>query len=167
MRMLHRAWRIFRDRRGSPTVEFALMAPVFLGLLLVAFEILYAVAAKSVIDTAVDEASRNAVTGGPTPTNTAARMSAFSRNFYIITDPMIARSRLTLAVVACANAAMLSNSPGSCRSGDPGGTGEIVRFSAMYRHNFLAQSAVCGLLGMSACPPLTMSAQIVRRNEPF
>lgn len=148
-------------------LEFALMAPVFIGVLLVAFEILYAIAARSVVDTALEEASRKAVTGGPTPTNSAARLAAFATEFYAVTSPMIAQHRIVLAVMACATMDMLNNNPAACRAADPGATGEIVRFSATYSHTFLAQQTVCTLLSMSTCPPLTMNAQIVRRNEPF
>ncbi|MBL8698374.1 MAG: pilus assembly protein [Alphaproteobacteria bacterium] len=156
-----------RDRKGSPALEFALMAPVFFGTLLLAFEILYAIAAKSVIDTALDDSSRTAVTGGANPTDTAARRVAFETNFYAISDPLITRANLTLGIAACASAAQLTASPASCRTNDPGATGEIVQFSATYRHQFLAQAAVCGLLGISTCPSITMHAQLVRRNEPF
>lgn len=155
------------SRKGGPALEFALMAPVFIGVLLLAFEILYAVAARSVVDTALEEASRKAVTGGPTPTNSAARLTAFTNEFYAVTSPMIARNRIVLAVMACATMDMLNNNPAACRASDPGATGEVVRFSATYNHTFLAQRTVCTLLGMSVCPPLTMNAQIVRRNEPF
>lgn len=143
------------------------MAPVFVGVLLLAFEILYAIAARSVVDTALEEASRKAVTGGPTPSNSTARLNAFTSEFYAVTSPMIAQHRIVLAVMACATMDMLNNNPASCRASDPGATGEVVRFSATYSHTFLAQRTVCNLLAMSTCPPLTMNAQIVRRNEPF
>ena len=49
--------RLRHDRRGGPALEFALMAPVFLGTLLVAFEILYAIVTDRGlgIDDIVDE----------------------------------------------------------------------------------------------------------------
>jgi hypothetical protein len=155
------------SRKGGPALEFALMAPVFIGVLLLAFEILYAIAARSVVDTALEEASRKAVTGGPTPSNSTARLNAFTSEFYAVTSPMIAQNRIVLAVMACATMDMLNNNPAGCRASDPGATGEVVRFSATYSHRFLAQQTVCNLLAMTNCPPLTMNAQIVRRNEPF
>ncbi|MBM3521791.1 MAG: hypothetical protein FJX57_02445 [Alphaproteobacteria bacterium] len=159
--------RLLRDRRGGPALEFALMAPVFFGTLLVAFEILYAIAAKSVLDTALDDSSRSAVTGGANPTDTAGRRTAFEMAFYAISDPLIGRANLALGISACTNAAQLTSSPGSCRANDPGATGEIVQFSATYRHQFFVQSAVCGILGIATCPSITMNSQLVRRNEPF
>lgn len=143
------------------------MAPVFFGVLLVAFEILYAIAAKSVIDTALDDSSRQAVTGGANPLDTAARRTAFETNFYAISDPLIRRANVTLGMSACTTAAQLTSTPGSCRANDPGSTGEIVQFSATYRHEFMVQSAVCGILAISSCPTITMHSQLVRRNEPF
>lgn len=158
---------IWNARKGGPALEFALMAPVFFGTLLMAFEILYAIAAKSVVDTALDDSSRTAVTGGANPTDTSARRVAFETNFYAISDPLITRANLTLGISACSTAAQLTTSPGSCRVNDPGATGEMVQFSATYRHLFLAQSAVCGLFGIASCPAITMHSQLVRRNEPF
>lgn len=159
--------RLLGNRKGGPALEFALMAPVFVGMLLFAFEILYAIAAKSVVDTALETSSRIAVTGGSTPTDTALRLTQFNTSFYNVSDPMISRGKLTLAVAACATAEVLTNSPNACRANDPGATGEMVRFNATYRHQFLAPSAVCNMLHVNPCPSLTMSAQIVRRNEPF
>ncbi len=159
--------RLIVVRKGGPALEFALMAPVFVGMLLFAFEILYAIAAKSIVDTALETSSRAAVTGGATPTDTASRLTQFNASFYNVSDPMISRARLTLGVAACATAEILTNSPNACRANDPGATGEIVRFNATYRHEFLAPSAVCSMLHVNPCPSLTMSAQIVRRNEPF
>ena len=49
-----------RDSRGISAVEFALLAPVFLGVLLVVFEFGFAFYARAVLQGAVDEAARTA-----------------------------------------------------------------------------------------------------------
>ena len=48
------------DSRGVSAVEFALLAPVFLGILLVVFEFGFAFYARAVLQGAVDEAARTA-----------------------------------------------------------------------------------------------------------
>jgi Flp pilus assembly pilin Flp len=56
-----RRWRRFlRNNRGVAAVEFALIAPVFIGMLLVVFEFGFAFYAKAVLQGAVEEAARTA-----------------------------------------------------------------------------------------------------------
>lgn len=160
-------WRGAGSRKGGPALEFALITPAFFGILLVSFEILYAVVARSVVDHALESASRTAVTGGTTPTDNTARLEAITNEFFAATSSMIASSRLTLVVSACESMETLNINPAACRTGDAGTAREVVRFNATYSHSFLSQRAVCSLLAMATCPPVTMNAQIVRRNEPF
>ena len=169
MNGLHRLWRrrVSGSRKGGPALEFALTTPAFIAVVLVALEILYAVAARAVVDHALESSSRNAVTGGASPTDNPGRLAAFAADFYAGASPMIPQSRVVLTVMACASMDMLSNDPSQCRVSDPGAAREIVQFSASYAHNFVAQRMVCSILAMASCPPLTMNAQIVRRNEPF
>jgi Flp pilus assembly protein TadG len=169
MNGLRHVWRrrISGSRKGGPALEFALTTPAFIGVVLVAFEILYAIGARSVIDHSLEAASRNAVTGGETPSDLPARLSDFATDFYARTSAMIPSSSVVLTVTACASMETLNNDPSSCREADPGHAREVVRFAASYSHTFVAQRMVCGLLAMASCPPLTMNAQIVRRNEPF
>lgn len=55
-----RARRMLRDRRGVAAVEFAFLAPVFLGLFLAVFEFGFAFYAKAVLQGAVEDAARTA-----------------------------------------------------------------------------------------------------------
>jgi Flp pilus assembly protein TadG len=169
MNGLRHLWRrrVSGSRKGGPALEFALTTPAFIAVVLVAFEILYAIAARSVVDHSLESASRNSVTGGASPTDNPARLAAFAADFYAGASPMIPQSRVVLTVTACASMEMLANTPSLCRVSDPGAAREVVRFSATYTHNFVAQRMVCGILAMTSCPPLTMNAEIVRRNEPF
>lgn len=52
--------RCLRDKRGVSAVEFAFLAPVFLGIMLVAFEFGFVFYARAVLQGAVEEASRTA-----------------------------------------------------------------------------------------------------------
>lgn len=52
--------RVLRNNRGVSVVEFALIAPVFIGMLLVVFEFGFAFYAKAVLQGAVEEAARTA-----------------------------------------------------------------------------------------------------------
>lgn len=155
------------SRKGGPALEFALITPAFFGIVLVSFEILYAIAARSVVDHALEAASRSAVTGGTTPTENVMRLEAIRDEFYTWTSTMIPRSRLSLTVTACESMEMLNDNPSGCRNEDMGTAREVVRFDASYNHRFLSQQVICSLLAMVTCPQLTMNAQIVRRNEPF
>lgn len=164
---ISRMWRGAGSRKGGPALEFALITPAFFGIVLVSFEILYAIVARSVVNYALESASRAAVTGGTAPTDNAARLQAITEEFFAATSSMIRPARLTLVVSACESMEMLNTNPAACRTGDAGVAREVVRFSATYSHSFLTQGAVCSVLAMPTCPPVTMNAQIVRRNEPF
>lgn len=52
--------KIARDRTGIAATEFALIAPVFIGLMMMAFEAGFAVYARSVLQGAVEQAARRA-----------------------------------------------------------------------------------------------------------
>ena len=59
--MRRRPWhRFVRNNRGVAAVEFALIAPIFIGMLLVVFEFGFAFYAKAVLQGAVEEAARTA-----------------------------------------------------------------------------------------------------------
>ena len=58
--ILLRLRRCVRDKRGVSAVEFAFLAPVFIGILLVAFEFGFVFYARAVLQGAVEEASRTA-----------------------------------------------------------------------------------------------------------
>jgi TadE-like protein len=60
MTIRHLFRRISSDRRGISTVEFAFVAPVFLGLMLTVFEFGFAFYARSVLQGAVEQAARRA-----------------------------------------------------------------------------------------------------------
>jgi hypothetical protein len=57
---LHPVHDLGRDSRGVAAVEFALLIPVFLGILLVVFEFGFAFYARAVLQGAVDDAARTA-----------------------------------------------------------------------------------------------------------
>lgn len=65
-----------RDSRGISAVEFALLAPVFLGILLVVFEFGFAFYARAVLQGAVDEAARTATLENTRWTEISDRVSA-------------------------------------------------------------------------------------------
>jgi len=58
--VLVRMRQLWRNDRGISVVEFALLAPVFLGILLTVFEFGFAFYARAVLQGAVDEAARTA-----------------------------------------------------------------------------------------------------------
>ena len=64
-----------RDSRGVSAVEFALLAPVFLGILLVVFEFGFAFYARAVLQGAVDEAARTATLENTQWTRISQRVS--------------------------------------------------------------------------------------------
>ena len=66
--------RLVRDERGTTLVEFAMVAPVLVVLLLGIFDLGYRSYAASVVQGALHDAARMATVGGVTPTQIDARV---------------------------------------------------------------------------------------------
>ena len=66
--------RLARDERGTTLVEFAMVAPVLVVLLLGIFDLGYRSYAASVVQGALHDAARMATVGGVTPTQIDARV---------------------------------------------------------------------------------------------
>lgn len=66
------AGNLWRDERGASAIEFALIGPVLLGLLIGAFSLSGMLAARNAVAEAVDEAARTASLD-PTPNDAAIR----------------------------------------------------------------------------------------------
>lgn len=67
--MTRRFTRLLRDQRGAALIEFAILAPVFIGLLLCIFEISIVTYFQSTMQTSVEQAGRTVLVGKPQRAN--------------------------------------------------------------------------------------------------
>jgi Flp pilus assembly protein TadG len=67
--------RFGRNRKGSAAVEFALVAPVFIGLLFAIVETAIMFFGSQILETVTQESARQIMTGRPRPRTTPRRRS--------------------------------------------------------------------------------------------
>jgi Flp pilus assembly protein TadG len=82
--MLRRA---FRDRAGGVAIEYAILAPMFVAVLLSTFEVGWLVAKSNLLDRALDKTIRQIRIGSASaPTTQAAMKTMICNNLYVVTN---------------------------------------------------------------------------------
>lgn len=169
--------RIVRNRDGSAAVEFAIVAPVFLAILMSTFEVGWFYFANSQVDAAVLEASRLVRTGTPQQTGID------KDEFFDIVCPRLSflgpcDSRLTVEVQNYPTFTDLANDTAGaiCRDDDPtivnaipyepGTEQSIVRVRLCFLYNTI-NPAIGVNLAQSQNGRRALVSTYVFRNEPY
>lgn len=179
--MIRRA--LLADRSGATIVEFALVAPVLVTLLLGLFDTGYNLYTASILQGAIQEAARDSTIEGATPTALDAKVSEAVRN--IAPNATIAFSRKSYADFSDIDTPedfTDVNDNGVCDAGEPyedangngfwdtdrgtagqGGARDAVLYSVTvtYPHAF----PVGSLIGLS--DKFSVKSQTVLRNQPY
>ncbi len=173
-----RRWiRIVRNRDGSAAIEFAIVAPVFLAILMSTFEVGWFFFANSQVDAAVLDASRLVRTGTPQQTGID------KDEFFDIVCPKVSflgpcQSRLTVEVKNYPSFTDLANDTAGavCRDDDPtiinaipyepGTEQSIVRVRLCFLYDTI-NPAVGVNLAESANGRRALVSTYVFRNEPY
>lgn len=173
-----RKWiRIVRNRDGSAAIEFAIVAPVFLAIIMSTFEVGWFYFANSQIDAAVLDASRLVRTGSPQQTGVD------KDEFFSIVCPRISflgpcDSRLTVEVKTYLSFTDLANDTAGavCKDEDPtvvnaipydpGTEQSIVRVRLCFLYDTI-NPAIGVNLAESENGRRALVSTYVFRNEPF
>ncbi len=153
-------------RRGSIMLEFALTAPLLMGLMMTVLEGAWQALTAATLDIGAREASRFGATGEaapdwlPPPAPTT-REEAVRRVVLWFGPHVLNADRLSLRVTAYAGPAALA-SPGPGQAG-AGGAGETVLYELTYQQPFLSPFPAL-LLGRGS---LDHTSRMIVRNEPF
>lgn len=153
-------------RRGSIILEFALTAPLLMGLMMTVLEGGWQALTAATLDIGAREASRFGSTGAaapdwlPPPAPTS-REEAVRRVVLWFGPHVLNQDRLSVRVTAYAGpAAMGSPTPGQSGAG---AAGETVLYELTYQQPFLSPFPAL-LLGRTS---LDHTSRMIVRNEPF
>lgn len=185
MRMLrHTLHRLGRDRRGVTIVEFALVAPVMLLVLMGLGDMLYQGYVQSVLTGAVQKAARDATIQGNAQNTAAIDAKVTSMVQYIAPAATFVSTRKSYQYFGAAAPEPFVDTngngirdPGECYTdingnqqwdADPGSTGQggasdvtLYTMAVTYPRLF----PVASLIGWS--PTLTISATTFLKNQPY
>ena len=155
-----------RGRRGSILLEFGLIAPVLMALMMTVLEGAWQALTAATLDIGAREASRFGSTGAAAPDYLAppaptSREEAVRRVVLHFGPYVLHQDRLSLTVAAYAGPGALA-APGTARAG-AGGAGETVLYDLSYEQPFLTPFPVL-LLGRSS---IEHRSRMIVRNEPF
>ncbi len=149
-----------RDQKGSISVEFALIAPVFFFLTFGVIEAGAYLAASTLLESAVREAARTGVTGySPDGTPRQSHvLSTIQQHVSGLLDP----SKVVLETKVFNSFGEMQSNPGGGTSG-LGAGGSFVLYTARYNWDFLGGygKTVFGV------PSIDIAASLAVRNEPF
>lgn len=153
-------------RRGSIILEFALTAPLLMGLMMTVLEGAWQALTAATLDVGAREASRFGATGAAAPEwlpppAPATREEAVRRVVLWFGPHVLHQDRLSVRVTSYAGpAAMGSATPG--QSG-VGAAGETVLYELTYQQPFLSPFPAL-VLGRNS---LDHTSRMIVRNEPF
>ncbi|MFM9978600.1 MAG: TadE/TadG family type IV pilus assembly protein [Sphingomonadaceae bacterium] len=190
-RLARIARRLPRDARGSSIVEFAVIAPVMLIMIMGMMELSYKQYGIGLLQGAVQKAARDASlqTGGANVANLDARVQAIYSEINSTSGKTFAFTRRNFSDFTSASRLEPSNGPGGrCAPPPPppalpysytdinsdlawgdvgaagqGGAQDVVLYTVTVSYPSLLP--VAALIGMS--PMQTISASTVLRNQPF
>ena len=176
--------RLARDRRGVTVVEFAIVAPVMLALIMGLGDLLYQAYAQSLLDGAIQKAGRDsAIQGGATNAGTldAAVLAAVKQIAPSATYTATRKSYYTFASIKPEDFTD-TNGDGRCDNGevftdingnntwdvDPGTTGQggandVTVYTVKVTYPRLFPTP--GLLGFP--PTQTLTASTLLKNQPY
>lgn len=169
-----RAMRRFRrHRRGSAAVEFALVAPVFFGLLFALIESALVFFAGQLLETATQDSARMIMTGqaqgsaytqAQFKTNLCGRLSTLfdcTNGIYIDVQKYS-----TFAAVSMSNQIDASKNFNSTMKYDPGTPGDIVVVRVFYQWPTFVTGLGYNIANLSNGKRLLMGT-VAFRNEPY
>ncbi|MBV9750849.1 MAG: pilus assembly protein [Acetobacteraceae bacterium] len=159
-------WR--RDRRGTTALEFALVGPVFIVMLLMVFEFGIQLAVDLALSYGAGAAARYAITGAVTGTSGSKGSNSTNdttiRNLIVSsTGGLLNPNRVMVSATSYSNP--LSYAAGSGKtSGSNGYAGSIVVYSISYTQPFLTGLPA---LVASGTKSITHQATVIVENEPY
>ena len=170
MRAIARRMRLrsLRDRRGTTALEFALIGPVFIIVLLMAFEFAIQLAVDLALSYGAGAAARYAVTGAVTGTNGSKGSNSTNdttiRNIIVSsTGGLLNPSRVNVSATSYANPSNYAAGTGKT-SGSNGFSGSMVVYSITYNQPFL--TGLPTMVG-SGTTSITHQATVIVQNEPY
>lgn len=154
------------SRAGTTAVEMALITPLVLMLTVTVLELGWQMCVAAALDYGARRAARVGMTGtavgnGPIATDTV-RQSAIRSAILTSTGGLLVDGRLTVGMasfnsIAAAGAAITGGS-------DPGGAGQVVRYSLQYTEPLLTGSLASALLNRTQ---FVHTSTVMVINEPF
>lgn len=153
------------NRRGSILLEFTLIAPVLMGLMMTVLEGAWQALTAATLDIGAREASRFGATGATAPSwlpppAPASREEAVRRVVLWFGPHVLHPDRLSIRVMAYAGPAAMA---GPASQAGAGAAGETVLYELNYQQPFLSPFPAL-LLGRGS---LDHSSRMIVRNEPF
>lgn len=162
---VRRSW---RDRRGTTALEFAIVGPVFIALMLMAFDFAVQLAVDLALNYGTAAAARYAITGAITGTSgsggsNATNNAAIANVIVSSTGGWLNLSRVMVTATSYANPGSYAAGTGKV-SGSNGVGGNVVVYSISYTQPFL--TGMAALVG-STSTSITHQTTIVVQNEPY
>jgi Flp pilus assembly protein TadG len=178
-------WSIKSDREGATAVEFALVAPILILVLMGLFDLGFSVYANTMLQGALQRAARSSTVEGASDSLATIDDAVRTEVHRVVPDAAIAFSRKSYANftdIGVAEDFTDTNANGACDAGEPyedangngtwdrdrgsvglGGARDAVLYTATmtYRRKF----PMASLIGMR--DTVTNSASTVLRNQPY
>jgi len=156
-----------RNDRGATAIEFALLAPMFIAIMVATIEIGVLEVMSTNLDAAVMTAARKIGTGAtdkPASTTEFAALICSS----MVDDPTDCRSRLAISVQKMTDFASAQSAADATPTGqfDAGGPGDIILVRATYRWP-LVLPMYAGNFKLAGPTEALLDARAAFRNEPY
>lgn len=150
-------------RRGSSTVEFALVSTLFMSLLLLTMEVCYDLAVGAALDHGAHVAGRFGTTGATTAAGMSGTDRATTLRDLVVqgSGNLLRPERLQMTVSSYPNIAAAVAGTGG--SSGPGTAGQVVMYTLTYSQPYLTPMAAV-LAGNDA---LIHTSSVVVLNEPY
>ncbi len=163
---MKRRW--WRDRSGTTALEFAIVGPVFIIVLLMVFEFAMQLAVDLALNYGTGAAARYAVTGAVTGTSGSQGSNNTNniaiRNIIVSsTGGLLNPNRVMVTATSYANPSSYAAGTGQV-SGSNGSSGSVVVYSITYNQPFM--TGLPTLVG-STTTSITHQATVIVQNEPY
>jgi len=176
--------RLFEDARGVTIVEFGLIAPVLLLMVMGLFDLAYTMYVNSMLEGAIQKAARDSTIEGAAPATVDARVTSAIRAVVAGVNPVFGRKYYSnFSSVGRAEEFTDSGTlDGICNNGEPftdlngngnwdqdigvtglGGARDSVLYTVTVTYN--RPFPVANLIGQSGT--FTLESQTVLRNQPY
>jgi len=129
--MLSLCFKKAKNHKGSALIEFALVIPVFLTILLATYELGLMLTIKNGLFRGLYMGSRIGITGNGSPSLTVAVNNAINSNFRLFSAGTLGNLTVTINNYSSLTNLLANTSPTS----GVGGTGVYVLYSASYTYN--------------------------------
>jgi Flp pilus assembly protein TadG len=143
------------DRRGTTALEFALVGPAFVLLLLLVVETAWQLTIDMALNIGVIAGSRSAITGADYNTVLSTIVST--------SGGILKQANLALTTNAYASPASFASGGSAAASTGTGSSGQLVTYTATYTQAFLTPLPAA-ILG---CGAITHTAMMIVQNERF